>query len=293
MAGDIGRRFGAGRVAAAFRPAVDGHRRGQTPCGDCRAPRRAGRDPRRPLAVGRSPAPATATPARPTYRSFAGRGIGRPGRRLGGRRTFGTRRTADRGPPGRLGCDGLRRRPPAIDHDTAVVCSTPSGSAAGDRGWPPSLVAFTTWETRPPRRRPRGRVQPVDRVIVPSRFNVEVFKASGVKVPLAVVPAYRPDPSSRRVGGSPGDPPVRLLHDRDLDDPKAIPDTVSAFLEAFTAEDDVVLVDPTQHLRTRSRWGAAPPAKARRSPRPRGLATLAPCAGRTRGRRRSRSAPRT
>jgi glycosyltransferase involved in cell wall biosynthesis len=129
----------------------------------------------------------------------------------------------------------------SIDHDTVVVCSTPlwhrqlATEADGRR-----LVAFTTWETD---RLPGDWVTILnryDRVLVPSRFNAEVLAKSGVNVPVAVVPHIARRPVS-------ADTPA--AHDTLVfymiatwTTRKAIPDAVSAFTDAFTADDDVELV---------------------------------------------------
>jgi glycosyltransferase involved in cell wall biosynthesis len=129
-----------------------------------------------------------------------------------------------------------------IEHDAVVVCSTPvwhrqlAAEAAGRL-----LVAYSTWEAD---RLPGSRVillNRYDRVFVPSRFNAAVFQASGVTVPVRVIPhIVRPAPDAEP-------PPTRT--DRFVfyliaawSTRKAVLDTVEAFAAAFTDRDDVVLV---------------------------------------------------
>jgi glycosyltransferase involved in cell wall biosynthesis len=131
-----------------------------------------------------------------------------------------------------------------IEHDTVVVYSTPlwhdalATEASGRR-----LIAYTTWETD---RLPPESVTILNRydhVLVPSRFNAAVFRSSGVNAPITVIPHIR------RPAKHPGPGDDRRM-DRTFvfyliatwSTRKAILDTVSAYLEAFTATDDVALI---------------------------------------------------
>ena len=101
-------------------------------------------------------------------------------------------------------------RPPDIanrrvEHDTVVVHAPPFWhDRMADEAEGKLLVAFTTWETD---RLPDewldilGRF---DRVLVPSRFNADVFASSGLTVPIAVVPHIaRPVPTPERDAAMP------------------------------------------------------------------------------------------
>jgi glycosyltransferase involved in cell wall biosynthesis len=129
-----------------------------------------------------------------------------------------------------------------IEHDTVVVCSTPLwhrqlAVEATER----LLVAYTTWETD---RLPGSTVSLLnryDRVLVPSRFNAAVFEASGVVVPVRVIPHI-----ARPVPDAEPPPPTTERFVFYLiaawSTRKAVLDTVEAFAAAFTDRDDVVLV---------------------------------------------------
>ncbi|MDA8358192.1 MAG: glycosyltransferase [Actinomycetota bacterium] len=129
-----------------------------------------------------------------------------------------------------------------LEHDTVVVHSCPLWSEQLEREvGSRSLVAYTTWET--------DRVPPewveilnrYDRVLVPSSFNAAIFRACDVTLPISVVPHIARLP---RVTEAP-----RRVDDRftfyviaTWTTRKAILDVVSAYLQAFTAGDPVVLV---------------------------------------------------
>jgi glycosyltransferase involved in cell wall biosynthesis len=133
----------------------------------------------------------------------------------------------------------------------------------GDRG---PLVAHTVWETD---RIPDGwaaLLNAVDRVIVPSEWNRAVFAAGGVRTPIAVVPHIVCDPvtpSHEAVAalGVPDDVVAFYTIGR-WDERKAVFHTVRAFLEAFTADDPVVLVVKTgihTEMPPAAGWGAGNP----------------------------------
>jgi glycosyltransferase involved in cell wall biosynthesis len=131
-----------------------------------------------------------------------------------------------------------------LEHDTVVVCSTPIwhprlGSEASGR----MLAAYTTWETD---RLPADWVPVLnryDRVLVPSRFNAEVFVSSGVQVPVAVVP-HISAPARHRGAAGPGPrgPKFIFYLIATWTTRKAILDAVRAYVSAFTASDAVTLV---------------------------------------------------
>jgi glycosyltransferase involved in cell wall biosynthesis len=128
-----------------------------------------------------------------------------------------------------------------IAHDTVVVHSTPVWNEwlEGEARWR-RVVAFTTWESD---RLPDGHVDALNRfdlVVVPSRFNVETFMASGVTVPVAAVPHI-----ARPVTVAPPPPPTGRLRFYTIGTwttRKALADTVTAFTGAFDRHDDVSLL---------------------------------------------------
>ena len=131
-----------------------------------------------------------------------------------------------------------------LDHDTVVVCSTPLWHrqlAVESDGR--LLAAYTTWETD---RLPVDRVRVLnryDRVLVPSRFNAEVFEASGVAGPVVPVPHIARPVHAPDIEAEPAiDAKFMFYVLATWSTRKAIPDAVAAFLTAFTASDDVVLM---------------------------------------------------
>jgi hypothetical protein len=128
-----------------------------------------------------------------------------------------------------------------IEDDTLIVHSPPvwnewlEAEQGGRR-----MVASTTWTHD---RLSEGQVQMLNRydlVVVPSRFNVQTFMASGVTVPVAAVP-----PIVRPLGVLPVPPAtgglrfytIATWHTR-----KGLADTITAYLDAFGPEDDVSLL---------------------------------------------------
>ncbi len=133
---------------------------------------------------------------------------------------------------------------------------------AGSRAAGP-LVGHTVWETdRLPQHWP-ALLNTVDLVIVPTEWNRGVFAASGVQVPLAVVPhvATAPAPGDRGAGLGLRDDHVVFYTIGRWDERKAVFRTVQAFLHAFTADDPVTLVVKTGTLveMPPSDWGAQSP----------------------------------
>jgi len=122
------------------------------------------------------------------------------------------------------------------------------------------FVAHTVWESdRLPAHWPQ-LLNTTDLVVVPTEWNREVFAASGVCAPLAVVPhvATVPAPGDRGLPlGLPADHFVFYTIGR-WDERKAIFLAVRAFLDAFTGDDPVVLVVKTgTHIEMPpTTWGA-------------------------------------
>ncbi len=109
------------------------------------------------------------------------------------------------------------------------------------------FVAHTVWETdRAPKHWP-DLLNATDLVVVPTSWNRDVFVGSGVEVPVRVVPHVVCDPMPGDGGaalGIPDDVFVFYSIGR-WDQRKAMFHTVRAFLEAFTADDPVMLVVKT------------------------------------------------
>ncbi len=150
---------------------------------------------------------------------------------------------ANYGPVTGGGLDGLSHGDiveVAVPHDTVVVCSTPlwhdqlSSESDGRQ-----LVAFTTWETDRLPAESVAILNRYDRILVPSRFNAEVFAASGVTTPLRVVPHIARRSAWQTPPPHQGKFVFYLI--ATWTTRKAVLDVVSAYLAAFTAADDVLL----------------------------------------------------
>jgi glycosyltransferase involved in cell wall biosynthesis len=132
-----------------------------------------------------------------------------------------------------------------VEHDTVVVHAPPFWhDRMAEEAEGRFLVAFTTWETDRLPGEWLDILSRFDRVVVPSHFNKEVFASSGLTVPIAVVPHIaRPVPTPERgtVKLTEGSRFVVYLV-ATWSTRKAILDAVEAFVTAFDADDDVVLV---------------------------------------------------
>lgn len=109
------------------------------------------------------------------------------------------------------------------------------------------LISHTVWETdRLPSHWPQ-LLNAVDRVVVPTDWNREVFVASGVTVPVVVVPHVVCRPVPGDLGTTlhiPNDVVVFYTIGR-WDERKKPASVIRAFLDAFTADDPVALVVKT------------------------------------------------
>jgi glycosyltransferase involved in cell wall biosynthesis len=126
-----------------------------------------------------------------------------------------------------------------------------------------TFVAHTVWESdRLPQHWPR-LLNATDLVLVPTQWNRDVFVASGVRSPVAVVPHVATTPT-------PGDDgvPMGLRADDFVfytigrwDERKAVFLALEAYLRAFTADDPVVLVVKTgpRLEMPPGEWGATNP----------------------------------
>lgn len=129
-----------------------------------------------------------------------------------------------------------------IEHDAVVVCSTPLWNPALEsEGKGRRLVASTAWESDRLAPEKVELLNRYDAVFVPSGFAADVLLASGVTVPLAVIPHAAP---LKGPGGSaePSRGPYTFYTIATWTTRKAIADLVDAFTRAFDASDDVSLV---------------------------------------------------
>jgi glycosyltransferase involved in cell wall biosynthesis len=141
-----------------------------------------------------------------------------------------------------------------IDYDVLVMHGPPLWHEGWARQEPQTtLVACTAWE---PDHIPPDRVELLNRydaVLVPSRFNRDVFLDCGVTVPVSVVPhiARHPEPGPPlHIPGLGPDTFVFYVIGPWITR-KAMADTISAYLEAFSGSDDVMLVvktTPEDHI---------------------------------------------
>lgn len=126
------------------------------------------------------------------------------------------------------------------------------------------LVIHTVWETDLLPSRWPALINGFDGLIVPSAWNRDVFAASGVRVPIEVVPHVACEPLEGDGGaplGIPDDIVVFYTISR-WDERKAPALAVQAFLDAFTADDPVALViktGPLAEVRPPDRWGHSSP----------------------------------
>jgi glycosyltransferase involved in cell wall biosynthesis len=118
----------------------------------------------------------------------------------------------------------------------------------------PRTLLYTTFEQTVLPELTVKLINACDGVIVPSRFNFEYFRESGVTVPMWVVPHVVADPGTS--AGAKGDAALALPPGTTPDTfvvtvvgpwqaRKAIDASIEAFLRAFDAEDDALLVVKT------------------------------------------------
>lgn len=151
-------------------------------------------------------------------------------------------------PEGALAAHPRDDAPTEIDNDSPTVAHlVPEYYPAVRRAVDGALIAHTVWETdRLPKQWP-ALLSLVDRVVVPSRWNRDILAASGVTVPIDVVPHAACVPQH---GGSLA--PIGVKPDEFVfytigrwDQRKALFHTVRAFLDAFDGNHRVVLVVKT------------------------------------------------
>lgn len=107
-------------------------------------------------------------------------------------------------------------------------------------------LAFATWEADALDPTAVESLDRLDRVMVPSEFNRSVFERSGVRSPISVVPhVHRPArPAPRSIPGIPDTTFVFYLI-ATWSTRKAVPETITAFLDEFSPDEDVALVIKT------------------------------------------------
>ena len=161
-----------------------------------------------------------------------------------------------------------------LTHDTMLIHTVPeyypqwiaAARVSGRR-----VLGYTVWELeRLPDHWP-AILNQLDGVLVPCRWNVDTFRASGVTVPIHVVPHVSQfealpkaspaahAPLAARLGGSRGDRAFIFSTIATWSARKAPELVVEAFLNAFTADDPVTLVVKTSRndvTRARRRWWA-------------------------------------
>jgi hypothetical protein len=160
------------------------------------------------------------------------------------------------------GLSGLCNR--EIDYDTVIVHAVPEyferwarlESKRGKR-----VFGYTVWETdRPPAHWPR-LLNLMDGILVPCRWNRQVFERYGVTAPIAVVPHIAGTPAIEAAGAwdwdvRPGEYAFYTVNT--WTNRKAPWLTIRAYLDAFHAEDPVVLIVKTSaqdfSRPPRSRW---------------------------------------
>lgn len=112
--------------------------------------------------------------------------------------------------------------------------------------WPQGrCIGQTVWESDPIPRRWHRELAPADELWVPTGWNADVLAASGISAPVHVVP-HAVETTPAGVSPVDRDPTRRTFLTVCTWDWRKRPDlTIHAFLQAFTADDDVRLVVKT------------------------------------------------
>jgi glycosyltransferase involved in cell wall biosynthesis len=136
----------------------------------------------------------------------------------------------------------------AIEYDRVILHDTPDTWVKRLQGEPPGVatVGCTVWETSGLHPLWTAACNRVDEVWVPSRWNAEVFRRSGVVAPVEVVPhcLELPDPAAvapLAIEGVPDDAFVfySIFHWQERKNPEGL---LAAWLAALSGVRDVVLV---------------------------------------------------
>jgi glycosyltransferase involved in cell wall biosynthesis len=161
----------------------------------------------------------------------------------------------DLGPDGEVLASLVDR---AIDYDRVVVHATPDTWAHRLRNEPPgvAVVGCTVWETSALHPIWTAACNRVDEVWVPSRWNAEVFRDSGVVRPVEVMPHCMEIPSIAAtpplpIEGVPDDAFVfySIFHWNERKNPEGL---LAAYLTAMAGVRDAVLVLKTHFERPRT-----------------------------------------
>jgi hypothetical protein len=141
-------------------------------------------------------------------------------------------------------------------------------------------IGYTVWETDHLPQHWAPLLNTAERILVPCRFNVEVFRSDGVECPISVIPhVYRPPTEVIPEELAQFRTRLGIRNDQFVfytinawTARKAMWETVAAFMDAFTASDPVILIIKTSPVGVRDE-------DAQRSlPTPQIVAEL--CAGR-------------
>jgi glycosyltransferase involved in cell wall biosynthesis len=136
----------------------------------------------------------------------------------------------------------------SIEYDRIILHDTPDTWVQRLRDEPPGIptVGCTVWETSQLHPIWTRACNGVDEVWVPSRWNAEVFRHSGVRAPIEVVPhcIELPDPESIAPAALEGIPEgafvfYSIFHWHERKNPLGL---LAAYLAAFSGVHDVVLV---------------------------------------------------
>lgn len=170
-----------------------------------------------------------------------------------------------------------------VDPDRVVVHAVPEYFAPvfAEHARGRRRVGVTVWETdRLPRAWPALLERGVDRLVVPTAWNLEVFRADLPRLDVRVAPHILEDAPPASPGARPPREGVVFYTVGEWVDRKNLVGTIAAFLRAFRARDGVRLVVKTGD-RDLARRGSAPGLVARAARRVRSAAArrgLAPLA---------------
>jgi len=155
----------------------------------------------------------------------------------------------------------------ALEYDSVLLHAVPEYVPWCRRQNPgKKLILYTTWETdRIPKHWP-GLLNQADLILVPCRWNREVFRACGVVPPISVVPHIFDPPQSSSADAAPpftATDDIFVYYSIGAWNPRKGMDlTIRCFLETFTAHDPVALVVKTSsHDYSRRIFRLHPPVR--------------------------------
>lgn len=134
-----------------------------------------------------------------------------------------------------------------IEYDTVVAHTVPEYfPLIREREPGARLLGYTVWETTKIPKTWKPLLNSVDALMVPCNWNVDVFRQGGVTVPISVVPhTIRDSPLTEDLPFA-VDPHLFVFYSINTwTARKACELTVRAYLDAFTADDPVVLIIKT------------------------------------------------